>query len=341
MAQEANRPIYRIAHTGFIPTPIILILYFSYLGIIVTVTSHCQSHVPHALVSFHLTRLYMRHTWVQNWWCHHDTSHFWSSQLQSYPCQQWRKHACHVNSQVSHICHIRVTLLPCHSLPCHLHINFTSNSLCRINNRYYVIRVHYTIWTNVDLNRFEPDSTLTEPVTTIDHWLSLPWSLTLTLTNCLWLTLVFSIMPIQSRFLHTFWFWVYFSLWLLHPWNLIISPLGFTYAKNSQTHSHNHSILGRIHDPSNAAIHGHFHVSFNASSRDLPKFMFQTQDIVKPLPWVWEKVLKILVYYGLLCVMVQEVQCMEFSTLNSNNLWYTLEKNIRNKILIHFYGLCA
>lgn len=139
MAQEANRPIYRIAHTGFIPTPIILILYFSYLGIIVTVTSHCQSHVPHALVSFHLTRLYMRHTWVQNWWCHHDTSHFWSSQLQSYPCQQWRKHACHVNSQVSHICHIRVTLLPCHSLPCHLHINFTSNSLCRINNRYYVI----------------------------------------------------------------------------------------------------------------------------------------------------------------------------------------------------------
>ena len=85
-----------------------------YLGIIVI--------VPHALVSFHLTRLYMRQTLVQNWWCHHDVT-VWSSQLHSYPCQQWRKHACHVNSQVSHICHVRVTLLPCHSLPCHLHIN--------------------------------------------------------------------------------------------------------------------------------------------------------------------------------------------------------------------------
>ena len=51
---------------------------------------------------------------------------FWSCQLQSYPCQQWCQHVCHVNSQVSHICHIRVTLLACHSLPCHLHINSTS-----------------------------------------------------------------------------------------------------------------------------------------------------------------------------------------------------------------------
>ena len=76
MAQEANRPIYCIAHTGLIPTPIIPILYISYLGFILIVTSHCQSHVPHALVSFHLTRLYMRRTSVQNWWCHHDTSHF-------------------------------------------------------------------------------------------------------------------------------------------------------------------------------------------------------------------------------------------------------------------------
>lgn len=76
MAQEANRPIYCIAHTGLIPTPIIPILYISYLGFIVIVTSHCQSHVPHALVSFHLTRLYMQRTSVQNWWCHHDTSHF-------------------------------------------------------------------------------------------------------------------------------------------------------------------------------------------------------------------------------------------------------------------------
>ena len=51
---------------------------------------------------------------------------FWSCQLQSYPCQQWHQHVCHINSQVSHICHIRVTLLACHSLPCHLHINSTS-----------------------------------------------------------------------------------------------------------------------------------------------------------------------------------------------------------------------
>ena len=116
MAQEANRPIYCIAHAGLIPTPIIPILYISYLGIIVIVTSHCQSHVLHALVSFHLTRLYMRHTLVQNWWFHHDTSHFGLGNF----------NPIHVNSQVSHICHIRVTLLPCHSLSCHLNINSNS-----------------------------------------------------------------------------------------------------------------------------------------------------------------------------------------------------------------------
>ena len=138
-------------------------------------------------------------------------------------------------------------------------------------------------------------------MTTIDHWLSLPWSLTLTLTNCLRFTSVFSTMPIQSRFLHTFWFWVYFSIWLLHPSNLIISPFGFTYTQNLPTHSYIHSILGRIHDPSNAAIHGHFHVSFNASSRDLPKFIFQTQDIVKALPWVWESVEDINLLWVTMC----------------------------------------
>ena len=158
MAQEANRPIYCIAHAGLIPTPIIPILYTSYLGIIVIVTSHCQSHVLHALVSFHLTRLYMRHTLVQNWWFHHDTSHFGLANF----------NPIHVNSQVSHICHIRVTLLACHSLPCHLHINSTS-TVCRISNRYYVISVHYTIWTNVDPNWFDLDSTLTKP----NLWLQL------------------------------------------------------------------------------------------------------------------------------------------------------------------------
>ena len=104
MAQEANRPIYCIAHAGLIPTTIIPILYISYLGIIVIVTSHCQSHVLHALVSF------------QNWWFHHDTSHFGLANF----------NPIHVNSQVSHICHIRVTLLPCHSLSCHLNINSNS-----------------------------------------------------------------------------------------------------------------------------------------------------------------------------------------------------------------------
>ena len=177
----------------------------------------------------------------------------------------------------------------------------------------------------------------------VTHWWYLQHhqSLTLTLTNFPRFTFFNYAYP-KLFFAYILIFGSIFAYGSYIPQIWSYLHFGFTYTQNLPTnHSHIHSILGRIHDPSNAAIHGHFHVSFDASSRDVHKFMFQTQDIIKPLPWVWKKVLEILVYFGLLRVMVQEVQHKEFFTLNSKNLLYTLEKNIRSKILVHFYGLCA
>ena len=185
-------------------------------------------------------------------------------------------------------------------------------------------------------------------MTTIDHWLSLPWSLTLTLTNCLRFTLVFSTMPIQSRFLHTFWFLGLFfhraltSLKFDHTSFWVHLSTKFT---NSLTYSFHIGLDPRV----GSTIH-----DIHPMQPFMDTFMYHSMHLRGIFPSLcsklktssnlylgFERVLKILIYYGLLCVMVQEVQYMEYSTLNSNNLLYTLEKNIRNKILVHFYGLCA
>ena len=290
MAQEANRPIYCIAHTGLIPTPIIPILYISYLGFIVIVTSHCQSHVPHALVSFHLTRLYMQRTSVQNWWCHHDTSHFGLANF----------NPIHVNSDIS-MCAMSTArsaifaTLESHSwLVILCHVTCTSTPLQQSAASAIVTM------SLVSIILSEPTLTWAD-LTQIQHLLNRTFDYNWPLTFLALITNFDFDQLSKVHFSFFNWVWVYFSIWLLHPSNLIISPFGFTYTQNLPTHSHIHSILGRIHDPSNAAIHGHFHVSFNASSRDLPKFIFQTQDIVKALPWVWESVEDINLLWVTMC----------------------------------------
>ena len=207
------------------------------------------------------------------------------------------------------------------------------NSLCHISNHYY-LKQHCPkrIWPR--FNTF-----WNEPLTTIDHWLSLPWSLNLTLTNCLRFTFFNYAYPkLFSAYILIFGSIFPYGSYIPQIWSYLL--FGFTYTQNLPTHSHIHSILGRIHIPSNAAIHGHFHVSFNASLRDLHKFMFQTQDIIKPLPWVWEKVLEISLFCVTMCNGIRGPTHGIFHTKFKQFIIYTW-KNIRSKILVHFYGSCA
>ena len=296
---------------------------------------------PHALVSFHLTRLYMRRTSVQNWWCHHDTSHFGLANF----------NPIHVNSDIS-MCAISTArsaifaTLESHSwLVILCHVTCTSTPLQQSAASAIVTM------SLVSIILSEPTLTWAD-LTQIQHLLNQTFDYNWPLT---FLALITNFDFDQLSKVHfSFFNYAYPKSFFAY---ILILGLFFHMALTSLKFDRISFLGSLIHKICQLT---HIFIPYWVGSTIHPMqpfmdtFMYHSMHLRGIFPSLYsklktssnlylefERVLKILIYYGLLCVMVQEVQYMEYSTLNSNNLLYTLEKNIRNKILVHFYGLCA